>query len=189
MVKNAKDARFRQNEQRIQEAFVKYFRAAKDAVTFNVAQFCKKFGIPERTFRDHGGMNGQLRRISRNVANDMKAIAKDCMENGHDAKLLYFSVMRYLLAHQKYFEISQRRRSAVLWEITLRELRPALEQIWRSSYGKEKDEIIYTIYRGEIAAIFSLWAESDFADDHFFAVLKRIERFTIGAPVRLVKLV
>ena len=88
MVKNTNDARYRQNEQRIQDGLAKQFHTAKDRVTFNVARFCKKFGIPERTFRDHGGVNGQLHRISSNVARGMRAIAKDSIEKGHDAQHL-----------------------------------------------------------------------------------------------------
>lgn len=189
MVKNIKDARYRQNEERIQDSLLKQFRAVKDKVTFNVAQFCKKFGIPERTLRDHGGVNGQLRRISSAVARGMRVIALDSMKNRHDVHHLYFSVMRYMKEHRKYYEISLKRRSAVLWEITFRELRPALEQIWRTGYGIEKDEIIYTLYRGEITAIISCWAETGFSDDQFFVTIKRIERLTIGAPVRLARLV
>lgn len=187
MVKNIKDARYQQNELLIQASLVKQFRAVKDKVTFNVTQFCKKFGIPVRTFRDHGGVNGQLRRISSNVARDMRAIAKDNVEHRHDAHHLYFTVMRYMKENQKYFEINQKRHSAVLWEVTFKELKPALEQIWRTGYGQEKDEIIYVLYRGEISGIFSLWEESGFSDMQFFDVLKRIERLTIGALTRLVK--
>ena len=187
MVKNINDARYRQNEQIIQDGLVKHFRTAKDAVTFSVGQFCKKIGILDRTFRNHGGLDGELRRMSRNVSRNMKTIAKKNMEKQQNAKQLYFSVMLYMKAHQGYFEINQKRHNVLLWEITLRELRSAVEQIWRSSYGKEKDEIIYTLYCGGIAAVFSFWAESGFAEDQFLVVLKRIERLTTGAPARLVR--
>ena len=189
MVKNINDARYRQNERLIQDGLAKHFRSARDEVIFNVGQFCKKIGILERTFRNHGGLNGQFRKISRNVARKMRDIAGENMAGHQDARQLYFSVMCYMNANRRYFTISQRRHSALLWEIIFRELHPALEQIWRSSYGKKIDEISYTIYRGEIAAIFSFWVESGFSDDLFSVTLKRTERLTVGALPRIFKLI
>lgn len=186
MVRKIQHANFRATHNYICQCMVDYYKKEQSTATFNTIIFCRKYGIPERTFYDHGTIDVQLSQIEQIVQVNIEAIIAETGESPNNHRRFFFKLLRYIQENKVYFEIYHYRKNMMLWDIVLQALHPTLKATW-VSYGKDKNDMIFRIYAHEVIAILCHWIDSGVPADAIFRMSDWLDRLTTNAPRRIVE--